>query len=211
MIKQVKRFQAEKDKTIFTFRPGFKFFLKSNALLLIINLIFLINFNRWNGYGGMLLFSLQAEVLIILLSFINCFKNSKPKVQYKQENGLSQNEWAGLLVAIIFVCLFSLFFIGADVPFPSTIIILLVLMNFMAALYSVIFHSIAIGLYKANVYDTSGTTLGYIFKYIAILFSGVNYFVQITLLKLPIIISKLLSILFVLFLLWQTAMILITF
>ncbi len=70
----------------------------------------------------------------------------------------------------------------------------------MAAAYSVLFHPFALRIYEANVFQERETILDYVFKYIAIYFSGINYYVQLTLLKLPLLLNKLLAIVFVLLL-----------
>lgn len=75
--------------------------------------------------------------------------------------------------------------------------------NFMVSLYSIVFHPVALAIYEANVFQEKTTMLDYIFKYIAIFFSGINYYVQMILLNLPLLLNKLIAIVFVLFLLWQ--------
>ncbi|BAC14768.1 hypothetical protein [Oceanobacillus iheyensis HTE831] len=112
------------------------------------------------------------------------------------------------MITFIILSLFSLIFIGLSIPYPSTIVMLVLITNFMVALYSIVFHPVAIAIYEANVFGKKTSLLDYIFKYIAIFFSGINYYVQKILLKLPLILNKLIAIVFVLVLLWQASLIL---
>lgn len=73
----------------------------------------------------------------------------------------------------------------------------------MVSLYSILFHPIALGIYESNVFQKKTTLFDYIFKNIAIFLSGINYYVQMILLRLPLLLNKLIAIVFVLFLVWQ--------
>ncbi|WP_269411256.1 hypothetical protein [Lentibacillus daqui] len=75
--------------------------------------------------------------------------------------------------------------------------------NFIVSLYSVIFHPVALGIYQANVFQEKTTLMDYIFKYVAIFLSGINYYEQMILLRLPLLVNKVIAIVFVLFLLWE--------
>ncbi|GLO67481.1 MULTISPECIES: hypothetical protein [Oceanobacillus] len=189
---------------IFSIGSGIKSFVKLNIVLFLIVLMFFINYFAWNDDSkvSIFIFIIFAEPFIILYSTINCFKPYEKikKIEFDKEQ---PKEWIALSIVIIFLSLFSLIFLGANIPYPSTIIFLILMTNFMVALYSVFFHPVAIGFYEANVYSEKSTVFDYIFKYIAIFFSGINYYVQITLLKLPLFINKLIAIVFVLLLLWQ--------
>ncbi|WP_272031733.1 hypothetical protein [Oceanobacillus kimchii] len=189
---------------IFSIGSGIKSFVKLNIVLFLIVLMFFINYFAWNDDSkvSIFIFIIFSEPFIILYSTINCFKPYEKikKIEFDKEQ---PKEWIALSIVIIFLSLFSLIFLGANIPYPSTIIFLILMTNFMVALYSVFFHPVAIGFYEANVYSEKSTVFDYIFKYIAIFFSGINYYVQITLLKLPLFINKLIAIVFVLLLLWQ--------
>ncbi|SIT05255.1 hypothetical protein [Virgibacillus pantothenticus] len=90
-----------------------------------------------------------------------------------------------LLITLIFLSLFSFIFIGG-LPYPTTLIMLMGVTNGMVVFYSLIFHPIAVGLYNANVYPTSDSITGYIFKYVAIFSSGLNYHARMTLGRMPL-------------------------
>lgn len=67
---------AKKDDKFFSIKRGFVFFLKSNALLLFFILLFFLNKNSWGleGEGYVILFAVQVEALLIILSFIACLR-----------------------------------------------------------------------------------------------------------------------------------------
>ncbi|WP_269411258.1 hypothetical protein [Lentibacillus daqui] len=169
-------------------------------------MLFVINKNSWpeDELTGVYVFLFVfAEPASILLSIISCFSPDKMAFPRKMKWSHSKEEWIGFGIAVVGLSLFSLIFLGAGVPWPSTIVFLMLMTNAMFALYSILFHPITIGLYRANVYDKKETIADYIFKYIAICFSGVNYYIQLTLLRLPLLINKLFAIVFALILIWQ--------
>lgn len=145
------------------------------------------------------MFAVFSEVFILLLSFVACMRSKRQKVK-SDYRGQRLKEWSGAWIALVFSSLFSLIFLGANIPFPSTLLFFLLTTNGMAAAYSVLFHPFALRIYEANVFQERETILDYVFKYIAIYFSGINYYVQLTLLKLPLLLNKLLAIVFVLLL-----------
>ncbi|MGY0694826.1 hypothetical protein ACW2QC_18930 [Virgibacillus sp. FSP13] len=187
----------------FSLRSGFAFFLKANILLILFVLIFMVNKTAWqyDGVTSVKMFAVFAEVFIILLSIVACIKPNKSGCN---GNIVEQSkEWIGALIAFVFLSVFSLIILGTNIPYPSTLIFLILVTNLMVSLYSIVFHPIALGIFEANVFQKKTTMLDYIFKYIAIFLSGISYHVQMTLLKLPLLINKLIAIVFVLFLLWQ--------
>ncbi len=101
-----------------------------------------------------------------MLSFIACFNRQVNHVISGHKSRFSEKEWIGLLLTITITSLLSLGFAGIGVPFPSTIVMLVLVINFMFALYSILFHPVALKLYKANVYDEKSSVLDFTFKYI---------------------------------------------
>ncbi|MFD1334459.1 hypothetical protein ACFQ4N_02540 [Oceanobacillus iheyensis] len=192
------------NKKNFSIKTGFKCFLMTNILLAIITAIFFINKSGWqvDGSTSVEMFVVFAQPFVILLSIIACFKPYEKikKIEFDKEQ---LKEWIALLIAIILLSLFSLVFLGVNIPFPSTLIFGMLSMNFMVALYSIIFHSFAIRIYEANFYRGDKSLLDNVFKYLSLYLMGVNYFVQKQLQKLPLLINKLVAIIFVLFLVWQ--------
>lgn len=185
----------------FSLKSGFLTFIKSNLLLVLVFLVFIVNMDELR-YVFIIIFLLVAESFIVVLSFVACFKKKiRKKVKVKEKK--NKTEWLGFGITIILLSLFSLIFLGANIPYPSTLIFLMLMTNFMVSLYSIVFHPVALAIYEANVFQEKTTMLDYIFKYIAIFFSGINYYVQMILLNLPLLLNKLIAIVFVLFLLWQ--------
>ncbi|MEN1967809.1 hypothetical protein WMZ97_06965 [Lentibacillus sp. N15] len=117
----------------------------------------------------------------------------------------------GFGITFIVLSLFSFLFLGAVVPYPSTLIFLILMTNFMVSLYSIVFHPVALRIYQANVFQEKITMMDYIFKYVAIFLSGINCYVQMILLRLPLLINKPIAVVFVLFLVWEGSVLVIVF
>ena len=85
---------------------------------------------------------------------------------------------------------------GIDIPIPSSYIALMMTTNAIFAFFSIFVQRLVITLYEVNVFEEPKSIPGYFFKYIAIITSGVNYYVQNVLNRLPFILNKLGSVLF---------------
>lgn len=105
----------------------------------------------------------------------------------------------GLALGIILLNLLSLPLLGINIPIPSSYIAVMITTNAIFAFFSIFLQRIVIALYEANVYEKPESTLDYLFKYIAILTSGFNYYIQTVLRRLPFILNKLAALLFFLF------------
>ena len=57
-----------------------------------------------------------------------------------------------MFIAIVITSLLSLFMLPANLPFPSTVIFLILSTNLLVAFYSIAFHNVAIGIYELNVF-----------------------------------------------------------
>lgn len=90
----------------------------------------------------------------------------------------------------------ALFLRGIDIPIPSSYIALMITTNAIFAFFSIFVQRLVITLYEVNVFEESKSIPGYFFKYIAIVTSGVNYYAQDELSRLPFILNKLGSVLF---------------
>lgn len=203
---KVKARSTSRKQRRFSLARGIRFFFLSNIVLVSIILVFIINKTYWpqaDSSTAVIMFAFFAEIFIIILSIIACIK-SKKEIRKIGKSGEWLKERIGALIAFILLSLLSLIFLGLDIPYPSTLILCIIFTNFMVALYSILFHPVALGIYEANVYQEKTTVLDYVFKYIAIYFSGINYYVQMTLLlRIPLFLNKLIAVIFVLFLLWQ--------
>ncbi len=196
------------DKTLgnrISIKNGLWFLLKANIMLAILIALFTLNRTEWrsDGAGKVSTFIFMFECLFILLSIFACLKPEKGIVKQRTNKKISQKEWIGMVIAIISTSLLSLFMLPAGIPFPSTIILVVLAINFFAAIYSVVFHKVAIGIYELNVFKEKDGITDYTFKYIAIIFSGLNYNVQVNLQKLPLIFNKPITIIFVFILAMQ--------
>ena len=106
----------------------------------------------------------------------------------------------GFALAIGVWTFIAYLFTGIDIPIPSSYISLMIVANAIFALFSIFMQRLVIILYEVNVLEEPESLGGYFFKYIAILTSGVNYYIQNVSNRLPFIINKLASILFFVFL-----------
>lgn len=113
----------------------------------------------------------------------------------------------GLMIAIVIITLISLVFTGLDIPFPSTYLALMMTSNAIAAFIAIILQKATIVIYEGNVGKEKTSIFDYVFSYIAIGLSGINYYVQTVLNRLPFVLNKLLAIIFFLILFFQLFMI----
>ncbi|MCM3705271.1 MULTISPECIES: hypothetical protein [Cytobacillus] len=106
----------------------------------------------------------------------------------------------GLVLAVAVWTIIALFLNGIDIPIPSSYISLMITTNAIFAFFSIFVQRLVVTLYEVNVFEEPKSISGFFFKYIAIITSGVNYYVQNVLNRLPLIVNKLASILFFAFL-----------
>ncbi|ANC78681.1 hypothetical protein ABE65_018510 [Fictibacillus phosphorivorans] len=116
-----------------------------------------------------------------------------------------------IILTILFISLFSLIFVGIDVPFPTTIIMLLLLTNAIYAFLSIFVQRFIIELYKHNTSTDKNRFFSCLNKYTTFAFFGLNHSVQLTLTRLPLLINKLLALLFFFLILFNWLIILIIF
>jgi hypothetical protein len=114
-------------------------------------------------------------------------------------------------LTILFISLFSLFFVGIDVPFPTTIIMFLLLPNAISAFLSIFVQRSIIELYRHNTSTEKNRFFSLLNKYTTFAFFSLNHVVQSTLTRLPLLINKLLALLFFFLLLLNWLIILIIF
>ncbi|MBH0164126.1 hypothetical protein IHV12_04325 [Fictibacillus sp. 7GRE50] len=101
-----------------------------------------------------------------------------------------------ILLTILFISLFSLIFVGIDIPFPTTIIMLLLLTNAITAFFSIFVQRAIIERYNNSFVTNKVDVLSLIYKYTTFAFYGLNDAVQSVLSLIPWIINKLLALLF---------------
>jgi hypothetical protein len=112
----------------------------------------------------------------------------------------AMKNFAAFVLAVGIWTVFAIFLTGIDVPIPSSYIALLITSNVVFAFFSIFVQRLVITLYEVNVLEEPKSIPGFFFKYIAIITSGVNYYVQNVLNRLPFIVNKLASVLFFVFL-----------
>ncbi|CAH0345442.1 hypothetical protein [Bacillus sp. CECT 9360] len=108
----------------------------------------------------------------------------------------------GFILAFGIFTLLSLTLSGIDVPIPSSYVPLLLASNAVFAFFSIFTQRLILGLYETNVHEERSGFVHYFIKYVAIFTSGINYYVQKVLNRLPLLVNKLLAVCFFLSLVW---------
>ncbi|WP_273126207.1 hypothetical protein [Bacillus weihaiensis] len=101
-----------------------------------------------------------------------------------------------VILTVGFWLLIAFYLTGINVPLPSSLVIVVLGINTIFAFFSLFIQRLVIRLYKANVYEKSHSFSDYFYKYIAILTSGINYFVQMVIIRLPLIFNKAMGLVF---------------
>ncbi|WP_419884034.1 hypothetical protein ACN6MY_11510 [Peribacillus sp. B-H-3] len=114
----------------------------------------------------------------------------------------------GYGTAFIFLTIIASLLLGVDIPLPTSYVWLILFVNSIFALFSIFLPKPILYLYELNAFEKRDSVISYFFKVLALAFSGLNYYAQNAIYRAPFIVSRLLSIAFFLFLLWQ--MILLT-
>ncbi|WP_338778776.1 hypothetical protein [Metabacillus sp. FJAT-52054] len=109
----------------------------------------------------------------------------------------------GYGIGLVFLTLVSLLMGSNGIPYPSSILLLLLFINSIFALFSIIIPKPILRLYETNVFENKRTVSNYLFEFLAVAFSGLNYYTTNVLYRLPLFIRLPLHILFYLLLLWQ--------
>ena len=116
-----------------------------------------------------------------------------------------------ILLTILFISLLSLIFVGIDIAFPTTIIMLLLLSNAIIAFFSIFIQRVTIKRYNNSFLTNKNDVLSLINKYTTFAFYGLNHAVQSVLSLIPFIINKLLALLFFFLLLVNWLILLVMF
>ncbi len=174
----------------FSIFHGFRFFLKMNVFLVIAIGMFLMNQKHWGteSTGDMYAFILFAEAMIFLFSLVACFH--QPNVR-DIERKIEIAELLGLILALGISTLFFTICFQTVAPFPSSTIFGILATNILVGFYSILFPKVTIYIYEANVVREHKSLTSYLFKYIAILFSGLTYQVLVVLQRLPFLVNRL--------------------
>ncbi|WP_338472886.1 hypothetical protein R4Z10_09255 [Niallia sp. XMNu-256] len=102
----------------------------------------------------------------------------------------------GLALAVVFWTFVAFMHAGINIYIPSSYIAVMMLTNAIFAFFSIFVQRLVMVLYEVNVFEEPKSISGYFSKYTAIFTSGVNYYVQDVLSRLPFILNKLGSLLF---------------
>ncbi|MED4903577.1 hypothetical protein [Parageobacillus thermoglucosidasius] len=207
-LKQKVNSHKKTKKKKFSLKRGLKFLLQGNFVILLIIFPFFINKNHWyeDSHIAIETFVIGFELLFILLFLPACYHFepiSINRVIQSITKKREKKERIGMAVAFIIISLLSLGFLGIDVPFPSTYILLWLTTNMMYAFLAVFWQRLAFLIYYANVHDKQTSIMDYLRKYAMFFFISLNHYVQQIFSKAPFLLNKLFATLFVIFLFWQ--------
>ncbi|WP_113928847.1 hypothetical protein [Bacillus sp. P14.5] len=107
-----------------------------------------------------------------------------------------------IILTLGFWLLISIYLTGINIPFPSSLVIVMLGINTIFAFFSIFIQRLVVVLYESNVFEKPHSFSDYFYKYIAILTSGVNYYVQLVIRRLPFIFNKVMGVVFFVFLLF---------
>lgn len=115
---------------------------------------------------------------------------------------MSRKKVVGFILVFVVFTLIACSLYGINVPLPSSYIPLMIASNGVFAFCSIFAQRLIIVLYEVNVFEGKDSLIGYFNKYTAIFTSGINYYIQNVLNRLPFLVNKLLAICFFLSLVW---------
>ncbi|MCR8849895.1 hypothetical protein NQ095_15865 [Rossellomorea sp. SC111] len=115
---------------------------------------------------------------------------------------MSRKKVVGFILVFVVFTLIACSLYGINVPLPSSYIPLMIAANGVFAFCSIFAQRLIIVLYEVNVFEGKDSFIGYFNKYTAIFTSGINYYIQNVLNRLPFLVNKLLAICFFLSLVW---------
>jgi hypothetical protein len=115
---------------------------------------------------------------------------------------MSKNKIVGSILVLLVFTLIACSLYGINIPLPSSYIPLMIAANGVFAFCSIFAQRLIIALYEVNVFEGKDSLVGYFNKYTAIFTSGLNYYIQNVLNRLPFLVNKLLAICYFLSLVW---------
>lgn len=115
---------------------------------------------------------------------------------------MSRKKVVGFILVFVVFTLIACSLYGINVPLPSSYIPLMIAANGVFAFCSIFTQRLVIALYEVNVFEGKESLIVYFNKYTAIFTSGLNYYIQNILNRLPFLVNKLLALCFFLSLVW---------
>ncbi|WP_061810547.1 hypothetical protein [Rossellomorea vietnamensis] len=115
---------------------------------------------------------------------------------------MSKKKITGFILVFMVFTLIACSLYGINIPLPSSYIPLVIAANGVFAFCSIFAQRLIIALYEVNVFEGKDSLVGYFNKYTAIFTSGINYYIQIVLNRLPFLMNKILAICYFLSLVW---------
>lgn len=115
---------------------------------------------------------------------------------------MSKKKITGFILVFMVFTLIACSLYGINIPLPSSYIPLVIAANGVFAFCSIFAQRLIITLYEVNVFEGKDSLVGYFNKYTAFFTSGINYYIQNVLNRLPFLVNKILAICYFLSLVW---------
>ncbi|MCY9261744.1 hypothetical protein [Bacillus haynesii] len=184
---------------MFSIKKSCYFWVRSNAVLLLIAALLLTNLSCWNKYENgisLFLFELFSECFLILLSLVYGTKTKKQFTSPRKRILKKSNVTQGILV-FLFISIFFNYALNGMVPFPSSLLYISLTINLIMAIYSLIAPSWVIKIYEYNIYEVPNGWISDLLRFFLVFAWSVNYEVQVVLYRLPFLLQRLMGIIFI--------------
>ncbi|MFN2744872.1 hypothetical protein ACINLE_04615 [Bacillus sp. z60-18] len=192
---------------MFSMKKSCIFLLRSNALLLLLVALLLINIPYWNQDDSgisLFLFIFFAECFLILLSFVYGFKTKKIYISPRTNIFKKSNLIVGITTFIV-LSLFLSFVLREHIPYLSALLYVSLTINFIMAIFSLLFPTWVIKQYEFNIYEEPGGWINDFLRYFLFFAWTINYEVQVVLARLPFLLQRLMGIIFIIVLIFSIA------
>ncbi|MCY8591834.1 hypothetical protein [Bacillus haynesii] len=192
---------------MFSIKKSGIFWMRSNAILMLLVVLLLINIPYWNGDDSgisLFLFIFFAECFLVLLSLVYGFNTKKIYASPRKKIFKKSNLIVGT-ITVIAISLFLGFVLREHIPYPSALLYMSLTINFIMAIISLLFPNWVIKQYEFNIYEESSGWINDFLRYFLFIAWAINYEVQVVLARLPFLLQRLMGIVFIIVLVFSIA------
>ncbi|MCY7837150.1 hypothetical protein [Bacillus haynesii] len=192
---------------MFSIKKSGIFWMRSNAILMLLVVLLLINIPYWNRDDSgisLFLFIFFAECFLVLLSLVYGFNTKKIYASPRKKIFKKSNLIVGT-ITVIAISLFLGFVLREHIPYPSALLYMSLTINFIMAIISLLFPNWVIKQYEFNIYEESSGWINDFLRYFLFIAWAINYEVQVVLARLPFLLQRLMGIVFIIVLVFSIA------
>ncbi|KAA0835478.1 hypothetical protein P9G44_05625 [Bacillus paralicheniformis] len=192
---------------MFSIKKSGIFWMRSNAVFMLLVVLLLINIPYWNRDDSsisLFLFIFFAECFLVLLSLVYGFNTKKIYVSPRKKIFKKSNLIVGT-ITVIAISLFLSFVLREHIPYPSALLYMSLTINFIMAIISLLFPNWVIKQYEFNIYEESSGWINDFLRYFLFIAWAINYEVQVVLARLPFLLQRLMGIVFIIVLVFSIA------